>query len=348
VAADVNGDGRVEAVVATTFYFDEANDYSLFVHDFVPGSAAPTVSRVATGNGYTDSAAAAAGDLDGDGSDDVVVGTGAGVKVFAGSAGGLGGPTLVPTAGDVRDVLVAEVTGDAHPDLVVALKGATGGEVQVLPGIGDRSFAAAESVTVPHTGTPTLATGDVSGDGHDDVVALWRDGTQRSAEVIVDFGLAGGERGNWDTWALQTLDTGGWGAEAVAAGDVSGDGLSDVVVTVGGNRPNSAVLVLERDPAGRFLPQQRLASYDIPEPVAVADLSGDGRGDVVTAHGGWSRVGVYRQGGVGGIGPEELYPVPYASHYSPRALAVGDISGDGRLDVLLADYNHGLVLLAGA
>jgi hypothetical protein len=71
----------------------------------------------------------------------------------------------------------------------------------------------------------------------------------------------------------------------------------------------------------------------------------DGRSDVVTLHGGWNRAGVYAQHVVGGFNTEDLYPIPYASHYESHGLALGDVSGDGRSDVVLADYNHGLVVL---
>ena len=86
-------------------------------------------------------------------------------------------------------------------------------------------------------------------------------------------------------------------------------------------------------------------SYDIPEPVDVADVDLDGDADVVTLHGGWNKAGVYRQQPGGSLGYEELYPIPYASSYNPHGLALGDISGDGYPDIVLADYNHGLVVL---
>jgi hypothetical protein len=348
VTADVNGDGRDEAVVSSRTGNDPADSFSLYVHDFVPGQAGPTVTQVPTGNEYVDSEAAAAGDMDGDGFDDVAVGTDGGVKVFAGSAAGLTAPVLVPTAGEVRDLVVAEVTGDGSLDLVVALQlSSSTAVVEVLPGTGGLGFGPAERLALPHGLTPALSTGDLFGDAREEVVALWHDGLSYAVEVVADYGTADGGRGNWDTWAYRTIETGGWGADSVDTGDVSGDGFVDVVVTIGGNKPTSGLVVFRHGDSGGLLPQETWASYDIPEPVVVTDADLDGDADVVTVHGGWNQLGLYRQSGAGRIGPEELYAVPYASHYSHRGLAVGDVTGDGRPDALLADYNHGLVVLPG-
>jgi uncharacterized protein DUF11 len=69
---------------------------------------------------------------------------------------------------------------------------------------------------------------------------------------------------------------------------------------------------------------------------------------VVTLHGGWNQAGVYVRQAGGGLAAEDLYAIPYASHYEAQGLAVGDISGDNGQDLAIADYNHGLVVLYGS
>jgi hypothetical protein len=41
----------------------------------------------------------------------------------------------------------------------------------------------------------------------------------------------------------------------------------------------------------------------------------------------------------------QLFGIPDASLYDVRGLAVGDVNGDGKPDVVLANYNNGLVVL---
>ncbi len=85
-------------------------------------------------------------------------------------------------------------------------------------------------------------------------------------------------------------------------------------------------------------------SYDIPEPLVVADMNSDNLGDLVTLHGGWMQAGVYLQD-AGVLGPESLFPISYASHYNPQGLAVGDINGDAKPDIVVANYAYGLEVL---
>jgi hypothetical protein len=74
----------------------------------------------------------------------------------------------------------------------------------------------------------------------------------------------------------------------------------------------------------------------------------DGRLDVVTLHGGWNSGGVYLQTSAGQLSAEKLFNLPYASSYNPQGLGLGDVNGDGTPDIVIADYNHGLLVVYNA
>ena len=341
VASDVNGDGRPEAVLVTSAYDGLAHGPALLVHDFVPGDPQPVVAHVAAGTVFGDSGVAAAGDLDLDGFGDVVVATQAGVRVFHGSASGLQPSTLVGTSGDVRDLDVADVSGDARPDLVVSVKGATGAYVAVLPGLTEGGFGPEDRASVEHpTGTALVSTADLTGDGAAEIVAVW---PGRVVEVLVDFSLPAG---NWDTRDIGNLP-GGSAPNDVAVGDVTGDGLADVVVTAGGVAPSSQLYVVPGQGAGRVGPGYALTLLDRPQAIAVADADGDGRRDVVVAHGGMMKLGVLRQTNDGRLAPARTFTLPYAATYAPSALAVADVTGSALPDVLVASDENGLARLQG-
>jgi hypothetical protein len=130
----------------------------------------------------------------------------------------------------------------------------------------------------------------------------------------------------------------------VALGDTNGDGRTDIVVSYGGNRPNSFIARFLQSAGGTMDPAVSYPSYDIPSAMSLADMDGDGRKDVVVLHHGWNRVGVYRQFPGGDFVNEELYTA-YTTNFEPQGLAVGDIDGDGRPDAVIADSTHGLVVL---
>jgi hypothetical protein len=142
-----------------------------------------------------------------------------------------------------------------------------------------------------------------------------------------------------------TYSMGGDNSAGVGLGDVSGDGLHDVVLSRPYNSP-TWLWVMSQTPSGSLTGPTTLDSYDGAESVEVADLDHNGLEDIVVVHGGWLRVGVYMQERAG-MTEEARYPIPYASHYAPQGLAVGDFSSDGCADVAIADYNQGLVTLHG-
>ncbi len=337
---DVSGDGRNDVVMTTSYYFDPGADYRLWVFVQAPdGTLSPPVSysTAATYTNRPDSVAI--GDITGDGSADVVVGIdGVGVQVFPQlSSGVLGSPASFATP-DSNKIRLGQLDGDGRLD--VAGVGWGTNTVGVLLNDGHGGLSPRVSYPVQHSGYDDLEIADVTGDGLDDLVVM-------SGQTYAVPNVS----------VLAQLATGGFGAASeyrvapntnthgIGVGDVDGDGLNDVVASYGGNSPGSAIAVFAQTASGTLSAPAATSSYDIPQPVEVADVDLDGRADVVVLHGGWLKAGVYRQPSNGTLGPEELYAIPYASQYNPHGLAVGDVNGDGFPDLVLADYNNGLVVL---
>jgi hypothetical protein len=323
---DVTGDGLNDVLMTTSFYFDEANDYKLFL--FAQRAAGGYhVSRLNTAAGYGDSMGIALGDVDGDGDRDVVVATEAGVDLFRQAAGTLQSHELIPGSPAGAYYVATGNLDGTGPD-----------EIFVTDGSGTHVIARDGSPTgwrttevAPSSGAE-IETGDLNGDGRLDLVVMTSGVTVYLQEPDGSF----------------TRQAHSISASGLAVGDVTGDGRDDLVATRGGNRPASKVDVYAQTPAGGLADPLTYASYDIPEPVEIHDMNGDGRKDVVTLHGGWNAAGVYSQLVTGTLNGERLWGIPYASHYNPDGIALGDVDSDGRPDLAIADYNSGLVLLRQA
>jgi len=339
---DVTGDGRPDVVMTTGFDFDPANDYRVWV--FAQTESGGLADPVSYPTGDTRRPlSVAVGDITGDGRLDVVVGLdGSGVQVYAQLADGtLGAPANHPTPNG-RLVRLGHLDGDGRLD--VAAVGWGTNTVSVLLDDGDGGLQPPVEYPAEHAGYEDLEIGDVTGDGLHDLVVM--SGQLYSVpNISVLPQQTGGGFGSAATYRVDANLESTFNTNGIGIGELSGDGRLDVVASFGGNRPSSRIAFFNQTEEGTLAEPIVYASYDIPEPVEVADVDLDGRDDVVTLHGGWNRAGVYAQHVVGGFAGEDLYPIPYASHYESHGLALGDVSGDGRPEVVLADYNHGLVVL---
>jgi hypothetical protein len=159
---------------------------------------------------------AAAGDLDGDGVDELVVLDDSGLGVLR---LGAGAPARYPLTGG-QAVTLADLDADGRLDAVVA--GSDG--LTVWRGQGDGSFAA--PLHVPQSGTwYALANADFDGDGYVDLLGL--------ADLQAGIALGDG-RGGFA--ALQPLVGGEGPVEGVIAADFNGDGRPDVALATDSGR----------------------------------------------------------------------------------------------------------------
>jgi ELWxxDGT repeat protein len=337
---DVTSDGRNDVVLVTSFYFDAANDYKLFVFAQQSDGTLGAPVRYAAAGTYTSSPETVAiGDVNGDGRNDVVVGnSGDAIGVFYQNASATLDPVSLNPTTDSNKVRIADLNHDGRLDIVGTGWGT--GTVSVLLQQAGGTLASPVVYSIPHSGYDDLEVGDLNGDGWTDVVVMSGQ-LYATPNVSVLYQQAGGTLAGLASRVIgaSILSSG------VGLGDLNGDGRRDLVASFGGNQPGCGLAVFPQDAGGALAASPTTyGSYDIPEPVEVADVNGGGGADVLVAHGGWNALGVYLQA-AGALGSEALETIPYASHYNPHGLAVGDIDSDGRPDAVLADYNNGLVIL---
>ena len=307
--ADLNGDGIPDIITANGDSYGQGGSYDRGDgHDH-----GPTVS-VLLGNGdgtfqkqqtYTldegfNANAVAVADLNGDGIPDIITANNNGtVSVLLGNGDGTfqQPAALSATYGGTPDaVAVADLTGDGIPDIITAND--NGNTVSVLLGNGDGTFQNPDRFRVGSE-ADAVAVADLTGDGIPDIVTANKD--DNTVSVLL---------GNGDgTFQPQQTFAVGAGADAVAVADLTGDGIPDIVTANGGsyNNPGDTVSVLLGNGDGTFQPQRTFAVGSDPTAVAVADLTGDGNPDIITANRDSNTVSVLLGNGDGTFQPPQAF-----------------------------------------
>ena len=363
-AGDVNGDGIDDMIVgapgaqgsagASYVVFGKAGGFASNIDlSSLNGSSGFKLSGAAAGD-YSGVSVASAGDVNGDGFDDLIVGakfvdmhgndTGASYVVF-GHAGGfasninlssldgnngvkLGG--LPPAAhGGISVASAGDVNGDGFDDVIVGAPGvssygANSGASYVvfghaggftaaieLPALdGSNGFRLSGGGAGNYSGRSVASAGDVNGDGFADlIVGAPYAGANNVGVAYVVFGHAGDFASDTDLSSLNGnngfkmtgvsfIDSTGF--SVASAGDVNGDGFDDLIIgaqNANGHGPGSGVTYVVFGHAGGFASNIDLSSldgtngfklsgvatvdYSGHSVAAAGDVNGDGIGDLI-------------------------------------------------------------------
>ena len=137
---------------------------------------------------------------------------------------------------------------------------------------------------------------------------------------------------------LVTYGAGGFNSDSMAIADVNGDGIPDLIVAnscaSASDCANGTVGVLLGNGDGSF---RTAALYDSggndPSSIAIADVNGDRKPDVIVTHYSSGDVGVLLGNGDGTLKTAALYD---SGGWFANSVAVGDVNGDGKSDLLVA------------
>jgi hypothetical protein len=254
-----------------------------------------------------------------------------------------------------RDIAVGDLTGDGFPEIVTANRGATN---RVYLNDGTGRFPQSRPLPVERDRSVAVELGDFNGDGRLDIVVanlgehpnyLYLNDGAGGFPSAMPFGPADDE------------------SVELAVGDLNGDGNADVVV---GNchceqldpstqRRGQPDRIFFGDGKGRFLRSITFGSgAGLTRAIAIGDINGDAAPDVVVGYEALDTVALVSDGatwwesrgkvlylsryieepnrvflndGKGNFRPGPILGVPRPT----RALALGDMDGDGRLDIVV-------------
>jgi hypothetical protein len=230
---------------------------------------------------------------------------------------------VLPANSSPQAVAIGDLNGDGSLDLATANSGTR--RVSSLVNNGSGMFTT--SLKSGSTGQfpDALAIGDLNHDGLADVATANGSGNS----VTLYLGTSTG---------TSITDPSLNFPDAVAIGDLNNDGFNDIAVA---NEDASTVTLFTQVPAspGTFT-TSTVAVGDAPSSIAIGDLNGDGLPDLVVANESDNTVSVFLQNAGGGLNSTATVTLPTGDATAPISVAIGDLNGDSRADLAVANNNN--------
>jgi hypothetical protein len=352
---DLNGDGRADVALANT-----ANELTVLFSQG-DGTFASGVSYPLDPIGNPQARSMLVGDLNGDGRADVIVGNieQNNISLFMNQGDG----KLVALQQGSMDVgcrptflVLHDMNADGRPDLVVGC-GIQPNEIHILKNQGQGqgpaltvTFAGAYThqwTTATSQNNPPMAlgiaVGELNGDGIPDIAVA----TDTDLRILNSPKETGRDYKDYLVSMPLSVRT-----SAVGLGDGNGNGITDISALVAGQ----SVQVFEYATGGAYT---QLAVYQnlgisgrgTTQFLGETDLSSDGKSDYVVTLNNPSEVKLVVSRGETGMVAQPVtvsYQYPTGLQVCDTCLSFGDVSGDGKTDIVLRNGNKVSVLISGS
>ncbi len=392
-AGDVNGDGYSDVIIGVYGYV-ENGEVRGKVGIYAGGSGGLATAPAATvvgseANSRFGLAVSTAGDVNGDGYADVVVGAlghsngqteeGA-AYVYTGSAGWItASPWIIIESNNTYGWLGrsvgtgGDVDGDGFGDILVGLPGFHGSEDEgehfggaaIYRGSAGPPATVCEWSSVgegvdAYRGRSIASAGDVNGDGYDDFIVgeeAYTNGQTDEGRALLFMGSSSGLAAE-PTWQAEGNATEArYGYSVASAGDVNGDGYSDVIIGAyrypAGGLSQSGKAYVYLGGSGGLGSTPWTAQGDMIDAyfgysvAGAGDLNGDGFGDVVIGAAAYTnpqvnegRVYIYL-GSTQGLGANPSLTIEMnhsEGRFGSCVAGAGDVNGDGYSDVIAGTW----------
>jgi hypothetical protein len=325
--------GRFLATVLAALLVSASAAQEVQQPSFAPAPGSPIAVAGGPGN-------VALGDVNQDGKPDLVVASGRdrSITVLLGQGDGRfraarGSPVQVP--GGPSEMVLRDLNGDGKLDLVIVNHDSYG--VMFLLGDGNGGFALAPNSPIimkegQHPHTHGLEVGDLNGDGQLDLVTV-NSNPDNDVSVVLGDGRGGFTRAPGSPFAVGPSPYPG------ALGDLNGDGRLDIIATTTDrSKPQQAasraLTLLFGDGRGGFRRSQVPLRTAHPWFVAVSEVNGDRKPDLLATHAERSELTVLVGDGRGSF--TEMTGSPFDLGHAAWHVAIADVNGDGKADVIAA------------
>ncbi len=275
VAADFNNDRKTDLLVYSQDSQTGASALEILTGDGLGHFTRTAFPKPPNFDVYT------AADVNGDGNQDVIfAGSGSGLFIYRGDGHGnfTPGQRLALSPGQAFSVVSADFTGDGKPDIGVLTSDAFSGGtykryLDIFINHGDGTFMNGQTFVYPDADLnyQALLAGDFNRDHHTDLALL--------VDTQVTQ-LVGDGSGHFTHGKVYTLDS---TPTFITAGDLNGDGRTDLVVglqrTSGPGAANRVAALLSNQSTG-FYWASALVLQDYVQGITLGDFNRDGKLDV--------------------------------------------------------------------